>query len=64
MERSGRKKRTDKVAGPSGLEVISLQKVNSLIVLVKRREAKKLCAKWRLQDYNFGKSGFELVLHY
>jgi hypothetical protein len=40
--------------------VISLQKVNSLIVLVKRRGAKKLCAKWRLQDYNFEKSGVRI----
>ena len=34
-------KRTDKRAGPSGCEVISLQKVDSLLVLVNAREAKR-----------------------
>jgi len=33
-------KRTDIVAGPSGPEVISLQKVDSLLCLVNVREAK------------------------
>ena len=35
-------KRTNNGAGPSGLAVISLQKVDSLIVLVKTRGSKKV----------------------
>ena len=34
-------KRTDKVAGPEGLAVISLQKADSLLVLISVRKAKK-----------------------
>ena len=37
-------KRTNNGAGPSGLAVISLQKVDSLLVLDNVREAKKLSA--------------------
>jgi hypothetical protein len=38
-------------AGPSGHEVISLQKMDSLLVLANVREAKKVSARWHLQDY-------------
>jgi hypothetical protein len=43
-------KRTDKGAGPSGREVISLPKVDSLLVLVNVREAKKVSAKHHLRN--------------
>ena len=42
MERSRRKKRADKVAGPPGREVISLLK-GFFASLINVREAKKLC---------------------
>jgi hypothetical protein len=36
--------------GPSGHKVISLQKVDSLLVLVNVREARKVYARWHYRD--------------
>jgi hypothetical protein len=36
--------------GPSGREVISLQKVGSLLGILDESEAKKLSARWHHQD--------------
>jgi hypothetical protein len=37
-------------AGPSGREVISLQKADSLLILVNVRDSQKVSARWHLRD--------------